>query len=125
MYALAPVTLWTTQLASLMCSSPISFSANCAEWKGTQYAQWIAEAAPNATRALSRAESVVSLVTQLRVLEYCSSMGSGISPKKSGTRPKFCSKLSRISCLAMAHLLSLDIPTTDYSSKHHKVAIGD
>jgi hypothetical protein len=49
-----------------MCSSVISFSANCAEWKGTQYAQWIAEAAPNAIKALAHVESFVSLITQLR-----------------------------------------------------------
>src|SRR5215204_3313815 len=90
-----------------MCSSPISFNANCAEWKGTQYAQWIAVAAPNATKALSRAESAVSLSTQLRVLLYCSNTGSGISLKKSGTRPKFCANLSRICCLLaiISHLL--------------------
>src|ERR687883_84562 len=105
-----------------MCSSVIPFSANCAEWKGTQYAQWIAEAAPNATKALSRAESFVSLITQLRVAQYCSSTASGISRKKSGTRPKFCSACSRICCLAIGHLLSTEPYRRLYcASLHHRV----
>src|SRR5829696_331541 len=93
-----------------MCSSPISFSANCAEWKGTQYEQWMAVAAPNATKALSRAESAVSLNTQFKVVQYCSSTGSGMSAMKPGTSPKSCSTCSRSCCLAIGHLLSFSFP---------------
>ena len=84
---LAAATFWATKRASLSSSSPTPPSANCAPWKGTQYSQCRAEAAPNATNALSRAESLLSFSCQLSQPQNSSSIGSGMASAQPGTDP--------------------------------------